>query len=70
MGEKICGSLKGVIGVWFRIQVRWESVSMVASVSVVYLYPAVILVSVYTKATIAGTFRINSYLSSKGDTPQ
>ncbi|EPD26725.1 hypothetical protein HMPREF9237_01354, partial [Actinotignum schaalii FB123-CNA-2] len=31
----------------------------VASVSVVYLYPAVILVSACTKATIAGTFRIN-----------
>ncbi|RTE47661.1 hypothetical protein DDD64_08460, partial [Actinotignum sanguinis] len=54
-----------VAGLW----VRFES-AQVASVSVVYLYPAVILVSVYTKATIAGTFRINSYLSSKGDTPQ
>lgn len=33
---------------------------------VVYLSPAVSLVPVRIQATIAGTFRINSYISSEG----
>ncbi|AEX67989.1 hypothetical protein CDC7B_1798 [Corynebacterium diphtheriae C7 (beta)] len=42
-----------------------SDLNRVASFSVVYLLPAVSLVPVHNKATIAGTFRINSYLSSK-----
>ena len=51
---------------------KWmpTSATRVASFSVVYLEPVVSILTVHIKATIAGTFRINFYLSSKGSYPQ